>query len=95
MMNGMANLKDMMHHHHALNSVQIDCDIDNPNDIYTLSKICVNGSNWDEFECIYDLDHQIFSRRAIGVWAIIVSFVGVFGNILILLSVFITSEMIM
>ena len=71
----------------AFNSVQINCEIDKPNDIYTLSKLCVNGSNWNEFECIYGLEHQRFSRRALGVWAIIVSLVGVFGNTLTLLSV--------
>ena len=83
----MANITDIIHHHHAMNSIQIDCDVDNPTDIYILSKTCVNGSDWKEFECIYDLDHQIFSRRALGAWAIIVSFVGVFGNTLMLLSV--------
>ena len=92
MMNDMVNIEDIMQNPTPgiltdLNSVQINCDIDNRNDIYALSKLCVNGSDWNEFECIADLDHQRISRRALGVWAIIVSFVGVLGNILMLLSV--------
>ena len=68
-------------------STPITCDKDNQNDIYTLSKFCVNGSDWSNLECIHDIDEQSLSRNALGIWAIVVSLAGIIGNVLTLLAV--------
>ena len=79
-----------------LSSTEISCHKSNhdafdehehQNDIYTLSKFCVNGSDWSNLECIHDIDEQSFSRNILGIWAIIVSVVGIIGNVLTLLAV--------
>ena len=70
-----------------LSSTQITCDKSNQNDVYTLSKFCVNGSDWSNLECIHDIEEQSFSRNILGIWAIIVSVAGIIGNVLTLLAV--------
>ena len=70
-----------------LSSTQITCDKSNQNDVYILSKYCVNGSDWINLDCIHDIDEQSLSRNALGIWAIVVSLAGIMGNVLTLLAV--------
>ena len=68
-------------------STQITCDKSNQNDVYILSKFCVNGSDWINLDCIHDIDKQSLSRNALDIWAIVVSLAGITGNVLTLLEV--------
>ena len=71
----------------SFSSTEISCHKSNQNGIYTLSKFCVNGSDWSNLECIHDIDEQSFSRNILGIWAIVVSVAGIIGNVLTLLAV--------
>ena len=72
------------------------CDSNNPRNISVLSKLCVNGCNTyvhvndsyiPKYDCFpMDLKHCPY-RRALGMWAILIMFIGVIGNLLTLLAI--------
>ena len=66
---------------------QLSCDENHPRDVYVLSKLCVNGSYEDHLDCVSHLDQQRPYRATLGVWGIVVTIVGVLGNLLTLLAV--------
>ena len=70
-----------------LNDTYIACNRNNSNNIYQLSKFCVNDSNVNGlYECLpNDLENCPY-RIALGCWAIIVMIIGVLGNMLTLLA---------
>ena len=57
--------------------------------MYLLSEICVNGSDTTSMECVltsYDARTWIL-RYIVGTWLAVVSLVGIFGNLITLLSI--------
>ena len=72
---------------YSFNDTFIACNRNNSNNIYKLSKFCVNGSNFDGlYECLpNDLENCPY-RIALGCWAILVMIIGVLGNLLTLLA---------
>ena len=57
--------------------------------IYLLSKLCVNGSNTDNLECIQnynDITYWVL-RKLLGIWSILVGSLGISGNLLTLLAI--------
>ena len=59
----------------------LSCDKDN---IYELSKLCVNGSDDGTLDCL--LDHNPY-HTALGIWAVFVIVFAVLGNLLTLLAI--------
>ena len=56
--------------------------------IHLLSKLCVNGSNSNGcYDCFDKSFETCPYRKSLGVWAIIMMFVGVLGNLLTLLAI--------
>lgn len=60
--------------------------------INILSKLCINGSNWD-LDCVPNSgqhegnDGMTYSLRVtVGIWCILVALVGIFGNLLTLFA---------
>ena len=57
-------------------------------DIVLLSKLCTNGSNvngW--YDCVPASLYHCPYRISLGVWALIIMFIGVLGNLLTLLAI--------
>ena len=52
-----------------------------------ISKLCVNGLYNEVLGCIPHLDEQRSYRIALGVWSIIVTIFGLFGNLFTLLAI--------
>ena len=64
------------------------CDPGNLTAIYLLSKLCVNGSNIDgAYDCFDKSMEKCPYRNGLGVWAIVIIFIGVSGNLLTLLAI--------
>jgi hypothetical protein len=64
------------------------CHHNHSSEIFLLSKLCVNGSNINgEYDCFDKSFEHCPYRKSLGVWAIIIMFIGVFGNLLTLLAI--------
>ena len=64
------------------------CDPKNLTAINLLSKLCVDGSNVDgAYHCFDDSMTRCPYRNSLGLWAIVIIFIGVLGNLLTLLAI--------
>ena len=66
---------------------QLECE--EGKNLYLLSKLCVNGSNVDNLECIQnynDITYWVL-RKLLAIWSILVGSLGICGNILTLLAI--------
>ena len=66
-----------------------ECKSGENSTIYLLSKLCVNGSNTDNVECVQnsnDISYLVL-RKLVGLWSIVVGSLGVSGNLLTLLAI--------
>ena len=77
---------DFEHDKHDGHVDHLSCDAEHKTDVGILSHLCVNGS-YDQNLCIYHLDEQRPYRIALGIWALIVMMLGVFGNLITLLAI--------
>ena len=68
------------------NDFEVECDEDYPQNIYWLSILCVNGSDTTKLDCYPD-DNPMFLTFISGIWCIINSIFGIFGNSLTLISI--------
>ena len=62
------------------------CDKARVNNISFLSKVCVDGTDNGTLDCLTEDADEVKYRTALGIWAIVILIVGVFGNALTLLA---------
>ena len=65
-----------------------DFECNSVEDIYWLSRICLNGSHSNQSECVkfYDSNVSII-RKGIGIWFLLVAILGTFGNLMTLIAI--------
>ena len=64
------------------------CDPNNSTAINLLSKLCVDGSNINgTYHCFDERMTNCPYRNTLGLWAIVIIFIGVLGNLLTLLAI--------
>ena len=68
---------------------QWECKTGENSTIYLLSKLCVNGSNTANVECVqnYNDISYLVLRKLVGLWSILVGSLGISGNLLTLLAI--------
>ena len=61
---------------------------DSIEDIYWLSRICINGTDSNEFECVKFYSWSVtVIRKGIGIWFLFVAILGTFGNLMTLIAI--------
>ena len=61
---------------------------DSVEDIYWLSRICINGTYSNEFECVKFYSQSVtIIRKGIGIWFLCVAILGTFGNLMTLIAI--------
>ena len=66
-----------------------ECKTGENSTIYLLSKLCVNGSNTENVECVQNYNDvtYVVLRKLVGLWSIFVGSLGISGNLLTLLAI--------
>lgn len=69
--------------------IQWECIGGENSTIFLLSKMCVNGSNAENVECVrnYNDISYLVLRKLVGLWSILVGSLGISGNLLTLLAI--------